>query len=1398
MTADHVDGDVADVGETPMRSWPNRHRRTSALTAALALVAVGIPTAAQADHVPTPGSVTLVGDLQSELGCPGDWQPECAATHLADADGDGVWSATFEVPVGTWALKVALDDSWDVNFGANGAQGGADIALTVETAGAVTFSYDHATHGVTADGEGLAGPALTEARAHWLTEDLIAWDVTDPAATYTLHLSPDGLELGEDGVTGGVEQPLTWVGDSLPPELAQRWPHLADLALLRVPDAVAARTALLGALAVSAEVDGAFVDATGLQVPGVLDDLYAADARDAELGVSWDDAGVPTLRLWAPTARSVTLHLFDDPDAPPPGQTVPMTLDVGTGIWTVVGAPGWDRRFYLYEVEVFVPSTGQVEHNVVTDPYSVSLAANSTKSQVVDLSDPDLEPAGWDAVGTQAPPTPERIDLYELHVRDFSIGDESVPAEHRGTYLAFTHPETDGMQHLRALRAAGLTTVHLLPTFDIASIEEVRAEQAEPQIPQAAPDSPAQGEAVLEVAADDAFNWGYDPWHYNAPEGSYATDPDGARRILEYRQMVQGLNGAGLGVVNDVVYNHTAAAGQADRSVLDRIVPGYYHRLLEEGSVATSTCCPNTATEHAMMEKLMVDSVVLWATQYKVDGFRFDLMGHHSRDSMLAVRAALDALTPQDDGVDGSQVYVYGEGWNFGEVADDARFVQATQANMAGTGIGTFSDRLRDAVRGGGPFDEDPRVQGFGSGLLTDPNGAAVNGDAAAQRAALLLAMDQIRVGLAGNLAAYTFTGRTGETVTGAQVPYNGQPAGYTADPQENVLYVSAHDNETLYDSNAFKLPPGTSMADRVRMQQLALSTVALGQGVSFFHAGSDILRSKSLDRNSYDSGDWFNALDWSLQSNNFGVGLPPAPDNEAKWPFMQPLLADPALVPTPTDIAASAARFRDLLAVADSSPLFSLTTAQQVQAKVRFHNTGPDQVPGVIAMHLDDTAGVDVDPALDGVLVVFNASDEPVSLTLDELTGHAFALSPALADGADDVVRGTTWDPASGTVTVPARTTAALVEAAPRAPQRILDVAAVTPGTVHCVGVAGEHGVPSGAAGVVVNVTAVAPSGPGYAVVFPDRRGGGTTPMPATSTVNFEPGRDVANSTFVPLPADGDLCYATQGAAEVRLLVDLTAVVAADSGVVLTHPARLLDTRPLGVGEIDGPVPGRSVRTIQVAGVGGVPADARSVMLNVTVAGATELGNLRVFPGGAPVPDTSVLNYAPGVDRANATVVELADDGTISLWSDTTAPVHVILDVLGHTAPGSAYTPVSPTRVVDTRAGTQVGALTGPLAARHVHTLPVAGAASTGVPAGATAVVLNVTAIDPTTAGNLRVYPGAGAPPSASAINYVVGRDIPNLTVVPLGPDGRVSFWSDQEGGAVDLAVDVLGYLAP
>ena len=477
--------------------------------------------------------------------------------------------------------------------------------------------------------------------------------------------------------------------------------------------------------------------------------------------------------------------------------------------------------------------------------------------------------------------------------------------------------------------------------------------------------------------------------------------------------MVKSLNEDGLRVVMDVVYNHTAAAGQDDNSVLDKIVPGYYQRLNADGTVANSTCCANTAPENTMMGKLVVDSVVTWARDYKVDGFRFDLMGHHPKANILAVRAALDALTAEKDGVDGKKIILYGEGWNFGEVADDARFVQATQKNMAGTGIATFSDRARDAVRGGGPFDEDPRVQGFASGLYTDPNSSQANGTPAEQKARLLHHQDLIKVGLSGNLADYTFTDTAGRKVKGSQVDYNGAPAGYAEAPGDALAYADAHDNESLFDALAYKLPPGTPSADRARMQVLAMATAALSQGPALSQAGTDLLRSKSLDRNSYDSGDWFNAIHWDCRAGNgFGRGLPPAADNEAKWPYAKPLLSS---VPVPgcRDIDGASAAYRDLLRIRTAEPAFHLGSAAEVQKELSFPLSGTDETPGVVTLRLGD------------LVIVMNATPERQKQTVGELAGTGYGLHPVQEKGADDVVRTSAYEKESGTFTVPARTVA-------------------------------------------------------------------------------------------------------------------------------------------------------------------------------------------------------------------------------------------------------------------------------------------------------------------------------------------------------------------------------------
>jgi pullulanase-type alpha-1,6-glucosidase len=595
--------------------------------------------------------------------------------------------------------------------------------------------------------------------------------------------------------------------------------------------------------------------------------------------------------------------------------------------------------------------------------------------------------------------------------------------------MAFTVPDSNGMNHLRSLAEAGLTHVHLLPAFDIATINENAAERVEPDyeaLTAMPSDSDQQAAAINPIRDQDGFNWGYDPYHYTTPEGSYSTDPNGTARIVEFRQMVQSLNQNGLRVVMDVVYNHTNSSGQNPRSVLDRIVPGYYHRLNDNGTVATSTCCQNTATEHNMMRKLMVDSLVMWSTAYRVDGFRFDLMGHHMVNDMAAVRQALDALTVEANGVDGTKIYVYGEGWDFGEVAANARGLNATQLNVGGLGIGTFNDRIRDAARGGSPFG-DRQFQGFINGLYTDPN-SLTGGTAEEQLARLLHFSDQIMIGLAGNLRDYSIVDSTGNTVTGANIDYNGNPTGYTLDPQEHIAYVEAHDNETLFDKIQYAAPATATVQDRARMQWLGIDLVSLSQGVPFFHAGVDLLRSKSMDRNSYNSGDWFNRLDFTYQTNNWAVGLPGG-DNADMYAVIQPLLADPNIRPTSAEITSTHQHFMEMLQIRRSSVLFRLRTAEDIEQRLGFDNTGPDQIPGVIVMSISDMGDLeDLDPNYEYIVVVFNGTPDEVAYTLDAAVGLNMELHPVQAASADTIVQGASFDSATGTFTVPGRTTAVFV----------------------------------------------------------------------------------------------------------------------------------------------------------------------------------------------------------------------------------------------------------------------------------------------------------------------------------------------------------------------------------
>ncbi len=1011
------------------------------------------------------------------------------ATVLEGVAWDAPYPFENEDDFGRYAVLKLADANGQFGFiihkGDEKDHGGVDMTHVPAAEGFEIWMVEGQTEKFTSKADAViaAGAVgnLNEAKARWISRDSLAWDVDAASGTPYLYVDPDGVLALSEGeiVTGenGQEIPLRFTGTigagTANDQKLTYLTYLSDWARIDT-SGLDIESLISGAMAIGLKNEaGQLVDATSIQTAGLLDDLYA---NDEELGVIFQ-GDAPTLKLWAPTAKSVKLHLFDAPSGGT-ATVVEMSKDPATGVWSAAGDASWKNRFYLYEVDVFEFWQGEIVKNMVTDPYSVSLAMNSARSQIVDLNDAALKPAGWDGLQKPELDAPEDIVLYELHTRDFSISDETVPEALRGTFKAFTEADSNGVKHLSALADAGLTHLHLLPVFDIATINEHAAERieitdsidelcAQPGVAEELGSICADnaGRVIRDVMAEaaaadpastvpqaiamalrpfDGFNWGYDPFHYGVPEGSYATNPDGTTRIVEFREMVKALNDMGLRVVMDVVYNHTNAARDHQKSVLDKIVPGYYYRLDDGGNIQNSTCCPDTATEHTMMEKLMLDTLKRWAVQYKVDGFRFDLMGHHTRNNLKNVRAMMDELTVASDGVDGADIYLYGEGWKFGSIqinlpsTDDPNdideYAAFTQTNSAGAGVGSFNDRVRDMVRGAG-FMKAPCLQGFVSGMEFDPNGLE---ECTLEDVAYSLNnyADNIRIAMAGNLKDYTFTGNQGSTVRGQDVAYfGGTPAGYTSDPQEVINYAEAHDNRPFWDyvqsqapfDTEGRVPPKATLAERVRMQNLGMSLVALGQGVPFFHAGMDMLRSKSGDEDSYDYGDWFNKLDFSYESNNWGVGLPNADKNEGEWEFFAPRLRDASITPGKDDIMKAVNHFRELLQIRSSSKLFRLETADQIQERVSFLNAeaGQNQIPGVIVAKLSDEVGENLDPERKLLVVAVNVDKEVVQFSHESLVGLDLQLHPVQQNSADVVVKQSAFDPANGTLTIPARTAA-------------------------------------------------------------------------------------------------------------------------------------------------------------------------------------------------------------------------------------------------------------------------------------------------------------------------------------------------------------------------------------
>nr|KYP60685.1 hypothetical protein KK1_023096 [Cajanus cajan] len=842
-------------------------------------------------------------------------------------------------------------------------------------------------------------------RAYWVTDSLIAWnvDVGNELSCYLLASKNASLTIANCQIQGeDLKIKLQEDTAGLPANVVEKFPHIRGYKAFKLPPALDVKPLLKSQLAVVIyDSDEKCRNCSGLQLPGVLDELFS---YSGPLGALFSEEAV-SLYLWAPTAQAVHAYIYKNPSGDDPTEIV--CLEEENGVWRTKGPKSWERCYYVYEVCVYHPSTLRVEKCYANDPYARGLSSDGKRTFLLNLDTDDLKPGGWNNLANEKPVIHSfsDISIYEMHIRDFSASDLSVQPEFRGGYLAFTLLDSAGVHHLKRLSSAGITHIHLLPTFHFAGVDDQKENWRFVDttiLESLPPDSDQQQALITAIQNFDGYNWGYNPVLWGVPKGSYASNPNGPYRTIEFREMVKALNHIGLRVVLDVVYNHLQGSGPFDEhSVLDKIVPGYYLRRNTDGFIEHSTCINNTASEHFMVERLIIDDLVHWAVNYKIDGFRFDLMGHIMKSTMVKAKTALNFLTKEKDGVDGSSIYIYGEGWDFGEVAKNGRGINASQFNLPRTQIGSFNDRIRDAILGGSPFGH-PLQQGFVTGLLMQPNGHD-HGTEANAKSMLAASMDHIQIGMAANLQDFVLTNSEGEEVKGSEIlTYDGTPVAYASCPIETINYVSAHDNETLFDIVSLKTPMDLTVSERCRINHLATSIIALSQGIPFFHSGDEILRSKSLDRDSYNSGDWFNRLDFTYNSNNWGVGLPPQEKNEKNWPLIKPRLANPSFRPQKIDILATVDNFLNLLRIRYSSPLFRLKTANAIQFysfKYSF------------------------------IVVVVNASPKEVSFVSPSLQSRSLQLHPIQVSSSDDLVKSSTYQASSGCFVVPRRTTAVFVE---------------------------------------------------------------------------------------------------------------------------------------------------------------------------------------------------------------------------------------------------------------------------------------------------------------------------------------------------------------------------------
>lgn len=503
-------------------------------------------------------------------------------------------------------------------------------------------------------------------------------------------------------------------------------------------------------------------------------------------------------QLWAPSAQEVRVLLYDEGQGGAPRKMFTMQ-PVKNGLWSVKVGGNLKGKFYAFNVKI-----DDVWQGDTPGVMAKAVGVNGNRAAIVDMA--TTNPKGWEKDIRPMLHKFNDIIVYEMHHRDFSA-DSTSGVTHKGLFLALTEDsahtwlgEKTGLAHLKEL---GITHVHLMPSFDFASIDETKLDKPH-------------------------YNWGYDPQNYFVPEGSYSTDPYRPEvRIKEFKQMVLALHKAGIRVIMDVVFNHTA---MMKGSNFERTVPGYFYRMNEKGEPSDGSGCGNeTASERPMMRRYMVEALRYWVNEYHVDGFRFDLMGLHDIETMNMIRKAMDEIDPT--------IYLYGEGWTAGKsmLPDSLSALKKNILKMPG--IAAFSDELRDSLRG--PFGADEK----GAFIIGRPNHEM-----------------GVKFGIVGGIAHPQID------VKGAR-----KMAIWAHEPSQIISYVSCHDDLCLVDRLKRTLP-GISLQEQKALVKLAETAVLTSQGVPFLFAGDELMRDKRGVANSYASSDSINAINWSLKTINRDV----------------------------------------------------------------------------------------------------------------------------------------------------------------------------------------------------------------------------------------------------------------------------------------------------------------------------------------------------------------------------------------------------------------------------------------------------------------------------------------------------------------------------------------------